>query len=289
MSYAEKACLRRSKYGMVNDMNCVRISLLFVFMAVTAGATPQQDAAFLRVWNAHAAEGADHMKVVAVCQSVMDKASTLGEWLPAVKTIAAWHLLAAGKESDAVRVFESAVTKETSTKPVARFADIMARRWLSRIDAQSVSKALRKYYAAHVAYPSSLAPVLNAKLPPPAKDRFGDAWVYRLETFSRIQGLESQKFALFSSTIGKESMPLKPTLRKGYAPGYAATLISVKALNNTQMAEFEATSPGNAAQKGLTNEGGRAVNGVRLIKVGSDKRFALMIDVGDFWIMARPK
>ena len=124
-----------------------------------------------------------------------------------------------------------------------------------------MSKALRKYYAAHVAYPSSLAPVLNAKLPPPAKDRFGDAWVYRLETFSRIQGLESQKFALFSSTIGKESMPLKPTLRKGYAPGYAATLISVKALNNTQMAEFEATSPGNAAQKGLTNEGGRAVNG----------------------------
>ena len=73
-------------------------------------------------------------------------------------------------------IFESALTTDKAAKPIARFADVMARRWLTRIDHEKVEKALKAYYADNVEYPSSLAPLLN--LPkdkaPPKADRFDD-------------------------------------------------------------------------------------------------------------------
>ena len=49
-----------------------------------------QEEAFLKAWGAHVRTPNDHKAVIEVCQSVMDKSSTLGEFL-VVKTLAAWH------------------------------------------------------------------------------------------------------------------------------------------------------------------------------------------------------
>mgnify|MGYP000911945476 CR=1 FL=1 len=67
-----------------------------------------------------------------------------------IKTLAAWHLLAGGRQADAVRIFESAVTGDKAARPITRFADTMARRWLTRIDHAKVEVTLKTYYADNV-------------------------------------------------------------------------------------------------------------------------------------------
>jgi len=250
-------------------------------------ATPQE-AAFLRAWGAHARTPNDHKAVIEACQSVMDKASTLGDFLPAVKTLAAWHLLADGNQADAVRVFESALTSGNTPKPVARFADIQARRWLTRIDHAQTEKALKAYYKENVEFPSGLAPLLN--LPngkaPPKTDRFGDPWVYKTEEFAKLTKLKNQRFSLYSKTLGNKLTRLGALPFTAYGGKKSAAFIARKTANPVS-AEFE-TITGSGTQRGVATESG-LINGIRFLRLASDDRFALMIDSEcDFWVVATP-
>ncbi|HOE62122.1 MAG TPA: hypothetical protein PK576_10840, partial [Kiritimatiellia bacterium] len=64
------------------------IAVMLCVCARAQVATPQEEA-FLKAWGAHVRTPNDHKAVIEVCQSVMDKSSTLGEFLPVVKTLAA--------------------------------------------------------------------------------------------------------------------------------------------------------------------------------------------------------
>lgn len=249
-------------------------------------ATPQEEA-FLRAWGAHARAPGDHQAVIAACQSVMDKASTLGDYLPAVKTVAAWHLLAAGKRADAVRIFESALTADRAAGPVARYADTLARRWLTRIDQEGIEKALKAYYTDHVEYPSSLAPLLNLpkEQAPPKADRFGDPWVYRAEGFSKLKTTAGQRYALSSRTLGAKAAKLGALPFDRY--GRRSAFIVAKKSANPLSVEFETVSE-EGAQRGIATESG-LINGLRFLKMDADGRFALMIDGDcDYWVVATP-
>ncbi len=250
-------------------------------------ATPQEEA-FLKTWSAHARTPNDHAAVLKACQSVMDKSSTLGEFLPVVKTLAAWHLLAGGMQQDAVRIFESAVTRDRAARPVTRYADIMARRWLTRIDHARVEKAIKAYYIDHVEYPSSLAPLLN--LPdgkaPPNNDRFGDPWIFKIETFSRLPGVANQRYSLYSKSMGNKLSSFKVMPADSYDSKKSATIIGRKSASPVSV-EFEITSE-SGALRGVATESG-LINGLRFLKLDSDSRFALMIDGDcDFWVVATP-
>ena len=172
--------------------------------ACAQAATPQEDA-FLKVWGAHVRAPNDHKAVIEACQSVMDKSSTLGEFLPVVKTLAAWHLLAGGMQADAVRIFESAMTGDKAARPVARFADIMARRWLTRMDIEKVRQALQIIYRQEVAYPQNLTVLSRLPQAPPAYDRWGRPWQYELSTYKKIQGLSGQRYHLHSRNLDDEA------------------------------------------------------------------------------------
>jgi hypothetical protein len=259
-------------------------SLLYV---PAQAATPQEDA-FIKVWAAHSRAPQDHKGVIEACQSVLDKPSTLGDFLPAVKTLAAWHLLASGKQADAVRIFESALSAERAAKPVARYADTMARRWLSRIDHEATVKALKAYYTDNVEYPSSLAPLLN--LPkdqaPPKADRFGDAWVYKTEAFSKLTGTPNQRYTLYSKTVGPKLSKLNAFPFDAYGRK-SAVIVARKTLNPLSV-EFETTTE-SGTQRGVATESG-LINGIRFLRLDSDSRFALMIDGEcDFWVVATPQ
>ena len=261
----------------------VLISAVFSLSA----ATPQEDA-FLKVWGTHARNPQDHKAVIDVCQSVMDKTATLGDFLPAVKTLAAWHLLAAGKQSDAARIFESALSAEKASKPVIRFADTMARRWLTRLDHAQTEKALKAYYTDTVEYPSSLAPLLNlpAEKAPPKADRFGDPWVYKTETFGKLKNLKNQRFSLYSKTIGNKLSKLSALPFDRYGGNKRASIIRRKTSSPVSV-EFETVTE-SGTQYGVATESG-LINGIRFLKLGADDRFALMIDSDcDFWIVATP-
>lgn len=250
-------------------------------------ASPQEDA-FLKVWSVHTRGAQDHKAVIAACQSVMDKASTLGDFLPAVKTLAAWHLLADGKQADAVRIFESALTTDKTAKPIARFADVMSRRWLTRIDHEKLEKALKAYYADNVEYPASLAPILN--LPkdkaPPKTDRFDDAWLYKIEALTKLSNVQNQRYSLYSKTTGSKLTKLKAFPFDAYGGKKSATVIARKTANPLSV-EFE-TVTDSGTLRGVATENG-LINGIRFLRLDSDNRFALMIDSEcDFWIVAPP-
>lgn len=272
------------------DMSLTRLSsflALFLFARLPLpAATPQEDA-FMKVWSAHVRAPEDHKAAIEVCQSVMDKSSTLGDFLPAVKTLAAWHLLGAGKRADAVRIFESAVSVDRAAKPIARYADIMARRWLTRIDHESAVKALKAYYADNVEYPSSLAPLLNLpKDKAPSKaDRFGDPWVYKAEGFGKLKVTPNQRYSLYSKNVGAKSTDLAAFPFNTYGKK-SASLISRKTLNPVSV-EFETVSE-SGTQRGVATESG-LINGIRFLRLDSDSRFALMIDSEcDYWVVATP-
>lgn len=268
-------------------MNFARIPGFLLLSGTLCAATPQEES-FLKVWDAHVRAGTDHRAFLAACRPAMQKPVSLGEWLPAVKTLAAWHLCAMGESADAERFFESALLKGKAATATARFADIQAKRWLTRFDAERVRRALRGYYVAHVEYPASLAPVLTAAkdAPLPKTDRFGDAWIYRLEELSRIKGLTNQRFALYSPKLGREATSLKAMSKRAYGTGLEATVFGVKP-GTPRLVDFEAVRDGRR-ERGISGEGAKSLNGIRLVKLASDVSFALMIDgEGDYWILAK--
>jgi len=261
-------------------------TLLAGCLASVVQATPQEDA-FVKVWSVHLRTPDDHKAVIAACQSVMDKSSTLGDFLPAVKTLAAWHLLAGGNQTDAVRIFESALSNDKAAKPVARYADSMARRWLTRLDHAQVEKALKLYYADNVEYPSGFAPLLGLpkdKVPPKA-DRFGDPWVYKTEDFNKLTKLKNQRFTLYSKNLGSKLTKLSALPLTAYG-GKHASIVARKSLNPLTV-EFETVTEAGA-QRGIASENG-LINGIRFLKMDTDDRFALMVDSEcDFWVVATP-
>lgn len=275
----------------MSDLSPRRYAALLAFQLFTNipafAATPQEDA-FLKVWSVHTRNVQDHQAVIAACQSVMDKSSTLGEFLPAVKTLAAWHLLADGKQVDAVRIFESSLTPDKTARPIIRYADVMARRWLTRIDHDKIEKALKEYYTDNVEYPSSLAPILN--LPkdkaPPKVDRFDDPWVYKPEPFSRLAKAQNQRYTLYSKNTGAKLTKLNALPFVAYGGKKSASIIARKTATPLSV-EFETVSE-SGPQRAVATESG-LINGIRFLKLDSDNRFALMIDSEcDFWVVAPP-
>lgn len=263
------------------------IAAAILLAAGLAPAAPEQDHAFLKVWRVHQTNLQDHEGVVAAAQTVMDKTSTLGDYLPAVKTLVAWHFLAAGKRADAERLFESALLKNPSEgNAIARTADAMARRWLSRIDAEDIVRALRRYYADHVEYPPSLAPLFStpAGRALKTKDRFGDPWVYRIETFEKLPGAKNQRYALYSRSIGKAAGLLKSVPFRQY--GRVQAILQGTRRATPVTCTFATRAPGGAVQTGLATEGG-LVNGLRFLKLASDADSALLAEAeNDYWCVA---
>ncbi|MDD4102556.1 MAG: hypothetical protein PHU80_07995 [Kiritimatiellae bacterium] len=259
----------------------------FLLSAVALfAATPQEDA-FMRAWSVHARNPADHKAVIDACQGVMDRASTLGEFLPVIKTIAAWHLLANGNQSDGIRIFESALVADKGARPLIRYSDTMARRWLTRLDHAQVEKALKAYYADHVEYPGSLSQlsVLTKDKQPPVSDRFGDPWVYEPAAFSRLRNIANQRYRIYSKSLGNRLTPLSALPLNAYG-SKSASIVSRKQTNPVSV-EFETVTEAGA-RRGVATESG-IVNGIRFLRLSSDAGFAIMIDSDcDFWIVATP-
>lgn len=260
------------------------LSASLLAVAVLA-ATPQEDA-FLKVWGVHARAPQDHKAVIEACQNV-SKTVKLGEFLPAVKTLEAWHLLASGDQANAVAFFESALSADKAAKPLVRYADQMARRWLTRLDHAQTEKALKTYYIDNVEYPSSLTPLFNLpkEKAPPKTDRFGDAWVYKIESFSKLKGLTNQRFTLYSQSIGNKLTKLSALPFDAYGKK-SASIISRKTATPLSV-EFETVTDAGTL-RGVATENG-LINGIRFLKMDSDNRFALLIDSEcDFWVVAPP-
>ncbi|MCS7048989.1 MAG: hypothetical protein NZ483_06825 [Verrucomicrobiae bacterium] len=120
----------------------------------------------------------------------------------------AWEQLRAGDLAAATATFQSMLT--TNTDPLAQAGDLMARRWLTRLDREKVKTTLHAYYAQHLEYPATLPPNIQ-----PPHDRWGIPWRYERTTTRFVRHLTNQTYRLESVRLGELS-DLAAALRVAY-------------------------------------------------------------------------
>jgi len=86
--------------------------------------------------------------------------------------------------------------------------------------------------------------------------------------------------------MGNKLSSLKALPAEVYGGNKSATIIGRRSSTPLSI-EFETVTE-SGTQRGVATEGG-LVSGIRFLKLGSDGRFALMIDSDcDFWVIATP-
>jgi len=109
----------------------------------------------------------------------------------------AWQLLQDGQPAAATRQWESMLS--ASTDPLPQAANEMARRWLTRLDRETVKAGLRAVYAKKIEYPNHLVGLT------PLTDRWGQPWDYEITKPKFITGISKQTYRLESKTLGSAS------------------------------------------------------------------------------------
>jgi hypothetical protein len=255
-----------------------------------ADAAPHEDA-FLRLWTLHrqSAAASNHLAVVEACretarQTGVDTGPLLGRYLPAARTIEAWHLLQAGRATEATVAYESALAVGMPADPLCGAADAMARRWLSRLDREQVVAALAVYYREQVAFPPALTvfEAWPAARRPPLRDRQGDAWIYQLQAFRRLKLDGAQRYILYSRSVGRETTALNAAL----ALRPPATVVSFVRRGAGSPAVAEIRIGGTGGRTAALQEGTSA-GGLVFAAIDGAGRFALCSD-DDFWLIALP-
>ncbi len=224
-------------------------------MAGGARANEVEDRQLLAFWERRATTASDPAASIEVCRKEMANQPN-SMYLPVIRGVMAWHELAAGRTEEGAATLKTLMTSEKD--PLALAGNTLACRWLTRLDRERVRKALSDYYTRNVAYPASLAPVLElpANQRPPALDRWNQPWQYRLASFKRIPGLSDQRYDLRSGALDSES-DLKDALAVPYAA--PTNLIPVKVISRSEgPAAVEFQAPGTPPRRMVLTEGSRA-------------------------------
>ena len=257
---------------------CVVLLLLGLGGPMLACAASPSETAFLALWKIHAATNNDPATVRAACRQYLEGHRD-DPYAPVVLSIDAGQALCARQTGDAAAIFTNLLTGGTG--PVADAARTMAERGLTRLDRERVKAALTAYYAVHVVFPETLAALsADNRNPPPATDRWGKPWRYRLAAYMELRGLQGQRYVLESPALGATSD------LAGYLKQPFVSAANVKALRVLPAAAghaiiefaFGEPKPG----KVILAEGA-SYNGINFVRQASS--FVLLSD-GDRWLVA---
>ena len=249
---------------------------LAVFLAATlacrAQSAPPDERGLWQLWVASTNAISDHAMVVAACKEFIAK-SPQDPFVVVARGLEAWHLLESGDTNTAAALFEAMAAVPENAAPLQAAGAEMARCWLTRIDREQVRQALKKLYFRDIEFPERLDAIttLKATRPPPLTDRWGNAWVYRLE--SPVKGMREQQYLLESPRLGPWS-DLSKALALPYAGGI--TLVPVKpAPVSNDIYEFASPS-----QKGILLQAGSGKDGVMLACLGVN---LIVMSNGSHW------
>ena len=188
-------------------LTCV-VTAALLAAAFPAGAQQELDERGLwEIWQQQEAAPEDSAAIVAACEEFKKK-HAYDALNGVADTLAAWHLLKLGKRAEAAALFGLYVRRMSN--PLGRGASIIASSWLTRMDRAQVRATLQFYYRKEIGYPRTLQDLAAYKglpidLKPPYKDRWDQAWSYRLVGLKTIPGLLDQKYELLSRTLGDGS------------------------------------------------------------------------------------
>lgn len=248
---------------------------LLLACAVRLPAGEADERALARLWTQHLAASNRHAEAAAACQSAE---STLAgsPLLPVCRGLRAWHLLKAGATQEAASVLGQLT--EGAAPAAAPAAELMAKRWLTRLDRERVRAALRLAYRKEVQYPAALERL--RKLPGgdllPYEDRWGQSWKYEPRP---LAGLPGQSFVLESARMGGASDLAAALAAPGAVP---ADLVPVRLMDDgaTRLVEF--STGGDAKRKAIAGEGGEvgrcvlAYIGARILVLSDSDRWIVL-------------
>lgn len=248
--------------------------LALAWAGVAGAQTPAEEASLLSVWKANSPS--NHEAVARAC-AAFEKQYTNSPLAVVTRGMVGWHALKAGDRGPGVlKLFEGMVSD--SKVPLHEAATTIGRRWLTRIDRESVKVGLKVWYADNIGYPATIDAL--AKLPekkrPPLTDRWGRPWRYRLSDLKRIRGTTAQKYVLESVNVDRDN-ELAEALAKTYE---VATLLKPQKVMSRE-AGRESVSFAVGREPVLLAVGSR-YRGVTLAYVGQT---ILILTDDDHWLV----
>ncbi len=259
----------RSKFG-------CWILILTLTGSLTAGAESPEEKALTQLWDQHQKDPNQHQAIADGCAQ-FEKSFPQSALIAVPRGLAAWHLLKLRKTEPATAILNAMLSANSDV--FSKAGNVIAQRWLSRLDREKVKTALKAVYNKRIEYPASLDALQSLPAPqkPPMTDRLGKPWTYSLQQFKQFTAVSAQAYSLQSPTLGATSdiadalkipygdtLKLKPT--RVMSPGGGG---------QSAIVEFETTGPN--PQKSVLSE---------FVKAG-EKMFILAN--GDYWlIVPRP-
>lgn len=263
-------------------------ALPLLLLLLLAGPAPGQDEDGLwRLWNFQVA-GTNEPAVCAKACAAFAAAHTNSPLATVARSMEAWNLLRVEKRDEASALLAPQI--EAESQGVGVGAARLARAWLTRLDRERVRTALQFFYRKKVRYPYSLTelrsePRLPAALLPPERDRWDEAWRYKLVGFKTMPGLEDQKYELQSATLGAAS-DLAAALAVPYGERIAIRPLRVRtvAVAGREVVEFSQDGGGGAP---LLLTAGQPAEGLLLAHFGP--RLLIVCDHFHWKLFPRPE
>lgn len=258
--------------------------LLVVWAVLVCGisACAAEEDGLLELWKQHMATPDDHEAVIKACREFAT-AHAGDPLLPVARGFEEWHTLRAGKQPEALQMFEADLTVPAGT--VNDGARRLALGWMTRADRELLVPALQAYYRSEIAYPKTLEqlaahPKLKGQPQPPWRDRFGKPWEYALTGIAKVKGFADQKYSLRSAVLGDTS-EMKVAVKLPYAARISAVPQQViPAPGNTLAVKF------NLAGKTSVVGVGQAAGDLHVAFVG--EKIIAVCDHTHWKILPRP-
>lgn len=236
--------------------------------------------ALWRIHEKHRDGSKSHAEIVAQAEQYVAYFPD-SPYVPVAKGIAAWHLLKIGQTPAAVSNLNAMLTDKT--EPVAMAGDLMAKRWLTRLDRERVVRALHDYFSDHVAFPETIHALgsLPATNRPPLVDRWGRVWRYSLTAFPHMPKIRKQRFILECTELDPMS-DLTKALQLPYGSRINLKPVSVMAaIPGMASVLFETTDA--KPEKAVLTENAMFQRRITFVKITPS--FVLMTD-GDHWSLS---
>lgn len=256
------------------------IGRLILLLGMGAGfwlsSSPADEKALWLLWEKHTETPGNHTELTDLCDRY-ERSFPGDPFLPVVRGIESWHLLASGRTGTAYTNLLTLLS--ASREPLPQAGDHMAKAWLTRLDREKVRHALTGIYAQRVAFPDSLTELkdLPLDLRPPLTDRWDCPWIYKLTDFKHLPGITKSRYRLESSALMART-DLKVALEIPYA-----SRISLKpqrwvtSAGTVKAVMFEV--PGTKVDKQVLTEGSD-FQGQAFVHLGST---LILLSDGDHW------
>jgi len=174
----------------------------FVPTVDASGVGRSEADALMNLWQKHVQNTSAHKEMINECLRFRNRYRRSG-LTPFVETLAGWHYFKQNDWEKGRELFSNLTVNNSGT--LAKAAQRMSNRWLTRLKHKQVISALNRYYAQYIQFPEKLSQLkeldnFDTSL---LKDNFGKAWVYKPKNVEFLESSAPQDYLLYSAVLEK--------------------------------------------------------------------------------------